>query len=124
MEYKYKQLEEELSGVSKLLADLGTRLSEAGKEVAASAVLPSDKLVEQISASRASFESARTKVHGHAVAMLVSPLPRPDELTSLAAIRSLLKGAAAAEENKYSTEGEREQALKALVRAAVALNIS
>src|SRR5579872_5466870 len=108
MEFRYKQLEEELSGLSKLLADLGTRLSEAGKEVTASAVLPPDKLVEQISASRAGFESARTKVHGHAAAMLVSPLPKPDELTSVAAIGSLLKGAAAAEEKKHSTEGERD----------------
>ncbi len=96
---------------------MGARLSEAGREVTASAVLPSETLLEHILVTRGSFESARTKVHGHAVAMLVSPLPKPEDLKSIAAIGSLLRAAAAAEEKKHSVEGEREQALKALARA-------
>ena len=52
----------------------------------------------------------------HAGAMLVSPLPKLGELVSIAAIDTLLKAAAAAEENKFSIEAEREKALAILGR--------
>src|SRR5579872_1726400 len=102
MDYRYKQLEQELSALSKVFSELGTRLSEVAKEVTSPGVMPSEKILEQISASRASFDSARNAVHGHAGAMLVSPLPALGELVSLTAIDTLLKAAAAAEENKFS----------------------
>ena len=76
MDYRYKQLEQELSALSRVFSDLGIRLSEVAKEVTSPGVLPSEKLLEQISASRTSFENCRTAIHGHAGSMLVSPLPR------------------------------------------------
>jgi hypothetical protein len=60
MDYKYKQLEQELSALSKVFTELGTRLSEVAKEVTSPGVIPSEKVLEQISASRTSFENART----------------------------------------------------------------
>src|SRR5439155_1079599 len=75
-----------------------------------------EKLLEQISASRTNFESVRSAVHGHAGAMLVSPLPKLGELVSLATIDALLKASAIAEETKYSMESERAQALAILGR--------
>jgi hypothetical protein len=116
MNYTYKQLEQELSALSKLFSELGARLSEVAKEVTTPGVMPSEKLLEQISASRTNFESVRSAVHGHAGAMLVSPLPKLGELVSLATIDALLKASAIAEETKYSMESEREQALAILGR--------
>src|SRR5258706_10256846 len=116
MDYKYKQLEQELSALSKVFSELGVRLSEVAKEVTAPGVNPSEKLLEQISASRTSFESVRCAVHGQATAMLVSPLPKLGELVSIATIDSLLKASAVAEETKFSIEGERQQALAILGR--------
>ena len=116
MDYRYKQLEQELTALSKVFSDLGVRLSEVAKEVSSPGVMPSEKLLEQISASRASFENCRTAIHGHAGAMLVSPLPKTGELVSIAAIESLLKASAVAEENKFSVEAERTQALAILGR--------
>jgi hypothetical protein len=48
--------------------------------------------------------------------MLVSPLPKIGELVSIAAIDSLLKASAVAEQNKISIETEREKALAILGR--------
>ena len=107
MEYRYKQLEQELSGLSKLFGELGARLSEAAKEVGTPGVAPSEKLIEQIAAARKSFENIRTAVHSHAASMLVSPLPHAVGVASIAAVDALLKAAAAAEESKLSIEGER-----------------
>ena len=116
MDYKYKRLEQELSALSKLFTELGVRLTEVAKEVTAPGLNPSEKLIEQIAASRSSFENVRNAVHGHATAMLVSPLPKLGELVSTATIDSLLKAAAVAEEAKFSIEGERDQALAILGR--------
>jgi hypothetical protein len=116
MDYKYKQLEQELSALSRVFSDLGIRLSEVAKEVTSPGVMPAEKLLEQISASRTSFENCRTAIHGHAGSMLVSPLPKMAELVSITAIDSLLKAAALAEETKFSTEAERETAVEILGR--------
>jgi hypothetical protein len=116
MDYRYKQLEQELSALSKIFSDLGIRLSEVAKEVTSQGVMPSEKLLEQISASRASFENCRTAIHGHAGSMLVSPLPKMAELVSITSIDSLLKAAALAEETKLTIEGERDKALEILAR--------
>ena len=116
MDFKYKQLEQELSALSKVFSELGVRLSEVAKEVTAPGVNPSEKLLEQISASRTSFENVRSAVHGHATAMLVSPLPKLGELVSIATIDSLLKASTVAEETKFSIESERDQALAILGR--------
>src|SRR5215467_11589771 len=117
MDYRYKQLEQELSALSKVFSELGVRLTEVAKEVTTPGVMPSEKLLEQISASRTSFENCRTAVHGHAGAMLVSPLPKLGEVVSITAIDSLLKASAVAEENKFSIETEKEKALQILGRA-------
>jgi hypothetical protein len=116
MDYRYKQLEQELSALSRVFSDLGIRLSEVAKEVTSQGVMPSEKLLEQISASRISFESCRTAIHGHAGSMLVSPLPKMADLVSISAIDSLLKAAALAEETKLTIEGERDKALELLGR--------
>ncbi len=116
MDFKYKQLEQELTALSKVFSDLGVRLAEVAKEVTGPGVMPSEKLLEQISASRTSFENTRSAIHGHAGAMLVSPLPKLGELVSIAAIDSLLKASAVAEETKFSVESERERALAILGR--------
>jgi len=116
MDYRYKQLEQELSALSKVFSDLGVRLSEVAKEVTSPGVMPSEKLLEQISASRTSFENCRTAIHGHAGAMLVSPLPKVGELVSITTIDTLLKASAAAEETKFSIETERAKALEILGR--------
>ncbi len=116
MDYQYKQLEQELSALGKVFSELGARLSEVAKEVTSPGVMPSEKVLEQISVSRTNFENARTAVHSHAGAMLVSPLPKLGELVSIAAIDTLLQATAAAEENKFSIEAEREKALAILGR--------
>src|SRR6266446_3978815 len=116
MDYRHKQLEQELAALSKVFSDLGIRLSEVAKEVTSSGVVPSEKLLEQISASRTSFENCRTAIHGHAGAMMVSPLPKMAELVSITAIDSLLKAAAVAEESKLTIEVERGRALEILGR--------
>src|SRR3989442_1714403 len=116
MDYKYKHLEQELAALGKLFAELGARLSEVAKEVTAPGVMPSEKTLEQIAASRTSFDNVRGAVHGHATAMLVSPLPKLGELVSIATLNSLLRASAACEEAKFSTEAEREQALGILGR--------
>src|SRR3984893_17817286 len=108
MDYRYKQLEQELSALSKVFSDLGLRLSEVAREVTSQGVMPSEKLLEQISASRTSFENCRTAIHPHAGARRGSALPKTGELVSIAAIESLLKASAVAEENKFSIETERD----------------
>ena len=116
MDFKHKQLEQDLTALSRTFSELGARLAEVAKEVTAPGVIPSEKLLEQISVSRTSFEKARNSVHGHAGAMLVSPLPKLEDLMSIAAIDGLLKASAVAEETKFSVEGERERALAILGR--------
>ena len=116
MDFKHKQLEQDLTALSRTFSELGARLAEVAKEVTAPGVIPSEKLLEQISVSRTSFEKARNSVYGHAGAMLVSPLPKLEDLMSIAAIDGLLKASAVAEETKFSVEGERERALAILGR--------
>ena len=116
MDFKYKQLEHELSALSRVFGELGARLSEVAKDVTSPGVTPPEKLIEQISTARANFDNVRGAVHGHATAMLVSPLPKIGELVSVTAIDTLLKASAAAEENKLSIDGERDRALNILSR--------
>jgi hypothetical protein len=116
MDYKYKQLEQELSALGKVFGELGALLSSAAKEVTAPGVVPPEKLIEQITSARAGFDNARGAIHAHAALMLVNPLPKLQDLQSLAAIESLLKASGLAEENKFSLEGEREKALEILDR--------
>ena len=116
MDYRYKQLEQELSALSKLFGELGARLSEVAKEITTPGVTPPEKLIAELTAARTNFDNVRAAVHGHAGSMLVSPLPKLVEVASVAAIDTLLKAAAVAEETKYSTEGEREKALSILSR--------
>jgi hypothetical protein len=116
MDYKHKQLEQDLSALSKGLTELGARLSEVAKEVVSPGVSPSEKLIEQISIARAHFENTRSSVHAHAGAMLVFPLPKLADLGSVVAIESLLKASAAAEENKALLEAERGKAIAILSR--------
>jgi len=116
MDYRYKQLEQDLSALSNVFSDLASRLSEAGKDVTASGVLPSEKLIEQILTARTKFESVRTAIHSQAAAMLVSPLPKAADLVSIQGIGGLLKIAANAEESKFSAQGELEQVTHLLSR--------
>jgi hypothetical protein len=116
MDFKYKQLEHELSALSRVFGELGARLSEVAKDVTSPGVTPPEKLIEQISTARTNFDNVRGAVHGHATAMLVSPLPKIGELVSVTAIDTLLKASAAAEENKLSIDGERDRALNILSR--------
>ena len=116
MDYRYKQLEQDLSALTNVFSDLGSRLSEAAKDVTTGGVQPSEKLIEQILTARTRFESVRSAVHGQAGSMLVSPLPKADELASIHAIGALLKTAATAEESKYSAQGEQERATNILSR--------
>jgi hypothetical protein len=46
MDYRYKQLEQELSALSKLFGELGARLSEVAKQVTTPGVLPPEKMIE------------------------------------------------------------------------------
>src|SRR6185295_13170860 len=116
MDYRYKQLEQDLSALSNVFSDLGSRLTEAAKDVTTGGVLPSEKLIEQILTARATFEIVRSAVHSQAESMLVSPLPKAGELASIHAIGGLLKTAASAEESKYSAQGEQEKATNILSR--------
>jgi hypothetical protein len=116
MDYKYKQLEQELSALAKAFGELGALLSSTAKEVTAPGVVPPDKLIEQIASARAGFDQVRGAIHAHAALMLVNPLPKAQDLNSIGALESLLKASSAAEENKYSLEGEREKALGILDR--------
>jgi len=116
MEFKFKQLEHELSALSRVFGELGARLSEVAKDVTSPGVTPPDKLIEQISTARTNFDNVRGAVHGHAATMLVSPLPKIGEVVSITALDTLLKASAAAEENKLSIEGERDRALAILSR--------
>jgi len=116
MDFKYKQLEHELSALSRVFGELGVRLSEVAKDVTSPGVTPPDKLIEQISTARTNFDNVRTAVHGHAATMLVSPLPKIGEVVSITAVDTLLKASAAAEENKLSIESERDRALSILSR--------
>src|SRR5438445_12855280 len=99
MDHRHKQLEQELSALRNGLSELGVRLSEAAKEITASGLIPSEKLIEQILAARSNFEKIRGAVHGQAAAMMVSPLPKIGELESIVTVSALLKTALAAEES-------------------------
>ncbi len=116
MDYRYKQLEQDLSALSNVFSDLGSRLTEAAKDVGSTGLLPPEKLIEQILTARTNFENVRTAVHGLAGAMLVNPLPTVDEVASIRAIGALLKTAAAAEEGRLSAQGELEKVTSLLAK--------
>ncbi len=116
MEYRHQQLRQELSKLNKTFADLGATLTGAAKEITSAGIAPGDKLVEQITSTRKSFEAVRGSVHGLAVELLIKPLPKPDELSTIAGIDALLGQAANAEENRSLILDERAQALATLAR--------
>jgi len=116
MDYRYKQLEQDLSALTNVFSDLASRLAEASKDVTTSGVLPNEQLIEHILTARTKFESVRTAVHSQAESMLVSPLPKAGEVASIQAIGALLKTAASAEESKSSAQGELQKAADILSR--------
>ncbi|MEO7652808.1 MAG: hypothetical protein ABIZ80_20290, partial [Bryobacteraceae bacterium] len=117
MEYRYKQLEKELSALVTDFAQLSAHLAEVSKEITSPGVMPTEKLLERIEASRTRFDAVRSSVLVHAGAMLVSPLPKAAEMSAIPGIDILLKAAQAAEESKYFVEGERAKSLAVLVQA-------
>ena len=52
MDFKYKQLEQELAALSRVFGELGARLSDVAKDVTSHGVAPSERLIEQISTAR------------------------------------------------------------------------
>lgn len=116
MEYRHKQLRQDLTTLSTAFGQLGAYLTEVAKDITSPGVSPSDKVVEQISAARKQFDLLGANVHALAAEMLVNPLVKLSELGSIAALDSLLVQAAAAEESRNFIETEREKGLAVLAR--------
>lgn len=116
MHYRHTQLKQELTTLGKAFTDLSALLIDVAKQIAAPGVVPPDQLFDSLTNSKKQFETIRGGVHGLAADVMVTPLPKREELASLAALESLLALAAAAEEKRIVFEAERGRALVVLAR--------
>lgn len=116
MHYRHTQLKQDLTTLSKAFTDLSALLIDVAKQITAPGIIPPDQLIDSLTNSRKQFELVRGSVHGLATDVMVTPLPKKEELASLAALESLLALAAAAEEKRIVFEAERGQALVVLAR--------
>ncbi|MGH9662707.1 MAG: hypothetical protein ACRD96_29420, partial [Bryobacteraceae bacterium] len=116
MDYRNPQLHQDVAALAAAYTQLGAYLAGVAKEVASPGAVPSDQLFAQLTTHRQQFETTRANVHKLAVDMLVSPLPKPEELGTIALIDALLKSASSAEQNKDFVQNERDRSLAVLDR--------
>src|SRR5437899_175639 len=94
-----RELDEQLTSLEQSFAHLGTQLSQIAREIADfGAVLPSDKLIEDLTAARIDFFDLRNRILELATSLAVFPLAQPDEIITLQDLRVVLKDVGQAEE--------------------------
>ncbi len=116
MKHNYKDLLRQLAALSEDFSHLGTRLSQAIRELQDSGMPPSEGLAEELAASHKGFVDLRGRVLELAESFVISPLPKLDEIVSLRALKSLLQAVEKVEEKRGAGEKVRQHALMILAR--------
>ena len=95
---------------------LSIQLFQTGRELADLGSLPSDKIIEDLTAARTDFVDLRNKLLDLANFLAISSLPEPDEILTLQDLRLLFYEAEQAEEKRAEVEQIRQGALRVLDR--------
>src|SRR5262249_31333669 len=113
-----RELDEQLTALEQTFAQLSIQFSQAGRDLTALGSLPSDKIIEDLTAARTAFVDLRNKLLDLANFLAISSLPEPDEILTLQDLRLLLYEVAQAEEKRPEVEQICQGALRVLDRVS------
>lgn len=105
-----------LNAVSETFAHLGERLAEAAEQVRTNGILPSERMVDELLASRKGFAELRDRAVELAGFLAASPTKAPEEISSMKDLEALVQLVAEAQEKRVADNKIRLRALTVLDR--------
>jgi hypothetical protein len=105
-----------LNMVSETFAHLGERLAEAAEQVRTNGILPSERMVDELLASRKDFAELRDRAVELAGLLAASPPKAPEQISSMKDLEALVQLVAEAQEKRAADEKIRQRALVVLDR--------
>jgi hypothetical protein len=116
MDTSHTDLLQDFSLVTKSFEQLGQRLSEVAEQVRTTGTLPSESLIEEITASRRNFTDLRARAIELVGLMSETPNAAAEEIGSMKELEALLQVAAEAQRKRAQQEKARTRALTVLDR--------
>jgi hypothetical protein len=116
MDTSHTDLLQDFSLVTKSFEQLGQRLSEVAEQVRTTGTLPSESLIEEITASRRNFTDLRARAIELVGLMSETPNAAAEEIGSMKELEALLQVAAEAQRKRAQQEKVRTRALTVLDR--------
>jgi hypothetical protein len=116
MDTSHTDLLQDFSLVTKSFEQLGQRLSEVAEQVRTTGTLPSESLIEEITASRRNFTDLRARAIELVGLMSETPNAAAEEIGSMKELEALLQVAAEAQRKHAQQEKARMRALTVLNR--------
>lgn len=116
MDTSHADLLQDFSLVTKSFEQLGQRLSEVAEQVRTTGMLPSESLIDEITASRRNFTELRTRAIELVALMSETPQTAAEEIGSMKELEALLQVAAEAQRKRAQQEKTRMRALTVLDR--------
>ena len=116
MDTSHTDLLQDFSLVTKNFEQLGQRLSEVAEQVRTTGVLPSESLIEEITASRRNFTDLRARAIELVGLMSETSNTDAEEIGSMKDLEALLQVAAEAQRKRAQQEKARTRALTVLDR--------
>jgi len=116
MDTSHTDLLQDFSLVTKSFEQLGQRLSEVAEQVRTTGTLPSESLIEEITASRRNFTDLRARAIELVGLMSETPNAAAEEIGSMKELEALLQVAAEAQRKRAHQEKARVRALTVLDR--------
>lgn len=104
------------ASLSEGFTQLGARLSQAASALQATGKPPAKTLIDELAASRISFAELCTRGVALAEALAFSPPPKPETISSLGDLKSLLQTLAQTEEKRNAAKEATRRALATLDR--------
>src|SRR5215831_18668280 len=89
-----------LTEVSEAFSHLGQRLAHAANVLQTTGVLPEESLLNEMMTTKRNFVDLCTHACTLAESLAITPLPRPEMLVSVNALKALLQGIALTEERR------------------------
>jgi len=105
-----------LTEVSEAFSHLGKRLGQAANVLQTTGVPPEESLLNEMLTAKKNFVALCTQGRTLAESLAIEPLPRPEMLTSVPALKTLLHGIALTEEKRKAAKSLSQRAIATLHR--------
>ena len=108
-----------LTEMSETFSHLGQQLAQAANELQTVGVPPEESLLSEMMIAKKNFVALRAQGCTLAESLAIEPLPKPEMLTSVTALKTLLQGIVLTEEKRKAAESLSQRAVAILDRVCI-----